>query len=370
MRQFSFYLYENYDPEREANRPDLPRKVLGAHVNKVCALLTEGKLHPAELEPDFLESLEAIGLLRSSGEGIFFDCPVFLRQDAAALRAVLETQARTCVEKLMECWQEFSACCAKIQNGRSVRENLYHILCGMLFDGLFFYFLSASGAVSTSRVHPTGLDYLLIVYERCAELDALSKSLLCSYNRVSNGKCALQSFGDSRGCRWDFYRFFRGLEENMNSSRYGAEKELLFGLEGDSLEDKKAYVLQQVLSLVQSGRCDRGVEALLERFRYWHNGQFMVPVYLPQHRPVILELETILEEMLGTEIRRALENCAGAGELTAVAHGANPVELANELYHLLFGTINGMLVSKGLVLAPHDYPGEGCYRKSIQIDDW
>lgn len=83
---------------------------------------------------------------------------------------------------------------------------MYHILCGMIFDGSFFDYLNQNKALATSRRHCSGLDYLAVIYEDCAELRSLSNGLLRSYNRLANNICSLQSFGDAQGSRFDFYR--------------------------------------------------------------------------------------------------------------------------------------------------------------------
>lgn len=80
------------------------------------------------------------------------------------------------------------------------------------------------GTYHFARLHPSGLDYLNIIYEKCSELQALSNGLLCSYNRLKNDKCSLQSFGDANGERFDFYRFFRLAERKDIPSKFKMQK--------------------------------------------------------------------------------------------------------------------------------------------------
>jgi len=75
------------------------------------------------------------------------------------------------------------------------KTNLYHLLCGAVFDGSLFDYLSKHNQLVTSRFHSSGIDYIITVYEKCPELDSFSNHLLCSYNRFSDGTRALQSFG-------------------------------------------------------------------------------------------------------------------------------------------------------------------------------
>lgn len=41
----------------------------------------------------------------------------------------------------------------------------------------------------------------------------------------------------------------------------------------------------------------------------------------------------------------------------------------NELYHLLFGTVNSELAQRGIVASPTRRPGEGRYFKAMELDE-
>ena len=126
------------------------------------------------------------GVLRENRTELSFDCPVFLREDAIVLHREIASKASSIVDLLDGSMTDIRACCDKIHNGFSVKRNLYHILCGMVFDGRFFDYLSNRGVLSSSRQHPSGLDYLTVIYEKCEELPDLSDGLLCSYNLLVN----------------------------------------------------------------------------------------------------------------------------------------------------------------------------------------
>lgn len=250
-----------------------------------------------------------------------------------------------------------------IDNGFPVALNLYHILCGMVFDGCFFDYLSSNGAVATSRQHPSGLVYLSVIYENCEELQQLSDGLLCSYNRFVNAKCSLQSFGDAQGNRFDFYRFFRLMEQGALSDRFKDAESLVLGL-GDA---SKVRLLDEVVSLIQTGHCDPAVMSLLELFGYVRNGAVCVPVYTPEHQKYIAEIESIVEKRIGQAISDVLLDLAGSIDITAVRHGVPRPEIANELYHIVFGSINEELVTRGIVAAPQYASGEGRYFQCIEL---
>lgn len=263
-------------------------------------------------------------------------------------------------DKIAEIW----TCCAEIQNGFSIEMNLYHILCGMVFDGNFFDYLSDNGSLVTSRRHPSGLDYLSVIYEKCDALQTLSNGLLCSYNRLVNDKCSLQSFGDANGNRFDFYRFFRLMERENLPAKFKDAEVILHESFGGANKDA---LLSDVLSLIQTGWCAPTTMKLLEQFGYMQNGNICVPIYTPVHQKYIMEIEGIIEKYLGEAMSSTLSDLAASIDITAVKHGVNRLEIANELYHILFGSINEELVLQKIVADPQPIPGEGRYFRCIEM---
>ena len=370
MREFEYFLYENFDADKEAGNPYNPRNFLGKDTD---AILSEIVLHPAnacsyheccsKFGAHLVRKLIDGGVLRPNGTGLAFDCPIFLREDAAVLHRSIAFRAAALANLLEGSIAEIRSCSAKIKNGFSVEQNLYHILCGMVFDGHFFDYLREKGALATSRRQTTGLDYLAVIYEKCDDLQSLSNRLLCSYNRLVNSKCSLQSFGDAQGNRFDFYRFFRLMEQGKLTAKFKDAEKILH----DAGAANKDTLLNEVVSLVRTGQCNPSVMRLLEHFGYVQNGNVSVPVYLPEHQKYILEIEGIVEKCLGEEMSHGLIELAGTIDITAVKHGVNRLEIANELYHIVFGSINEELVSRSIVSVPKHIPSEGRYFKCIEI---
>lgn len=370
MREFEYFLFENFDADEEAGNPDNPRNFLGKDTD---AVLSEIALYPAnacsyneccgKFGTHLVRKLIHGGVLRDGGMSLVFDTPIFLREDAAVLHRSIHSKAVALADLLESNMAEIRNCCGTIRNGFPEEQNLYHILCGMVFDGHFFDHLSDKGALATSRQHPSGLDYLTVIYEKCEELQTLSDSLLCSYNRLFNAKCSLQSFGDAQGDRFDFYRFFRLMEQGKLTAKFKDAEKMLQDAGG---ADKDA-LLNEAASLVRTGRCEPGAMVLLEHFGYVRNGSVSVPVYLPEHQKCISEIEVIVEECLGKAMSDTLIELAGAIDIVAAKHGVNRLEIANELYHIVFGSINEELVSRNIVSAPRYVPGEGRYFKCIEV---
>ena len=362
MRIFEYYLFENFDPDQEASNPNNPRNFLNHNVDPILDQVIDGPDESDVLNTPLIQQLLDGGILRLVNHKLMFDCPIFLREDAAVLSREVMVHASALTDLLSKNMSALVNCCSKIKNGFSVQENLYHILCGMVFDGMFFDFLSSNGVVSTSRLHFSVLDYLTVIYETCRELQVFSNHLLCSYNRFANETCSVQSFGDSNGNRFDFYRFCRLLELGKLSPEY-RPAELLW----KQGQFHKNTFLPEIITLIHTGRCSPAAMSLLEVFGYLRNGKICVPVYTSQNWDAIAEIENIVEHALGEAISQTLFELSGSLQITSVIHGVRWPEIANELYHILFGLINQQLVDRKLVLAPPFFPGQGRYRKCIEI---
>ena len=370
MKEFEYFLFENFDADSEANNPRNPRNFLGKETD---GLLSEIGNEPAstcsyhacceKYGAGLVRKLISGGILREDGSKLFFDCPVFLREDAEVLHREIASKASVLVDLLEGSLSDIRACCAGIHNGFSVERNLYHILCGMVFDGRFFDSLSSRGVLSSSRQHPSGLDYMTVIYEKCYELLDFSDGLLCSYNRLVNDECSLQSFGDAQGNRFDFYRFFRLMEQGKLPPQFKTAEKMLQECFGGA---DKNTLLSETTSFLRTGRCAPGAMALLELFGYVHDGAFCVPVYMPEHQNKIMRIGDIAEKCLGDAFADTLTELAGTIDITAVRHGVNRLEIANELYHILFGSLNEELVTRGIVAEPKYIPGEGRYFKCIE----
>lgn len=365
MRRFSHFLFEAYEPEQAAQNPLDPRRYQTEATDACLSAVADGAT-----AVEGAQTLIDLGLLRKETGRLLFDSPVFLQEDAPVLRAWMETEAAQLVDLLEhELLTPLRALCGQISNGVSVELNLYHILCGMILDGAMFDELCACGVLAVSRPHISGLDYLWILYEDCCALNTLSDGMLCSYNRLTDGVCALQSFGDGRGTRFDFYRLFRLVEHGDVPPRFQKAATLLARLDAFDLAACKSLVLGESRAMAAGKGCDPTVSALLEHFGYARDGRLCVPVYGPEELCIAEEMAAVVTPRLGSAVCEVLERCDDTLSITAVAHGVDRLELHNELYHLLFGAINEALVSRGFVSAPQDRPGEGRYEKSIQISE-
>ena len=370
MRSFAYYLYENFDADREAGNPANPRRVLARPADALLSRVADfpPRACPAaqlreEFGEDAVARLTAAGALREEDGRLAYDAPVFLAEDAPVLQAFFTRAASPLADRLWDCREKLWEAAGAVRSGFDAKTNLYHILCGMIFDGFFFDRLGRREAAAVSRVHPSGLDYLSAVYEDCPGLQKFSDKILCSYNRLTDGGTALESFGDADGDRFDLYRCFRLREQGHLPERFREAGVRLGKLpEGE----ERRVILEETRSLLQGKGCQADCLAILELFGYVQNGKICVPVFSQTDTPAIEHLAALVEECLYEEVEQTLLEAQENLPLTAVRHGVPPKEVANELYHVLFGGINEAAVERGLVAAPPYKPGEGRYLKCIE----
>lgn len=223
MRKFIYFLYDCFDSDEVSSPYDDPRLILNGGTDEILATIVDSPVGTCRYEAlcgqfskERLDMLIHIGLLSEHSGFVFLDSTVIVHEDAGYLSTCFSSYISRMADILTERKERFYHLANQIQNGFSPEVNLYHLLCGATFDGQFFDYLCEENVVTTSRIHSSGLDYLIIAYEIAPELDQLSKKLLCSYNRYSDGRRALQSFGDADGDRVDFFRFsMKKLQNNV-----------------------------------------------------------------------------------------------------------------------------------------------------------
>ena len=71
-------------------------------------------------------------------------------------------------------------------------------------------------------------------------------------------------------------------------------------------------------------------------------------------------------EVVKQPICNALDVMCEENRLLCISHGVEVKDIANEIYHLIFGEVNELLVLSGVVATPLSIPGEGRYLKSFE----
>ena len=131
--------------------------------------------------------------------------------------------------------------------------------------------------------------------------------------------------------------------------------------------EERQALLSAARDHLQGRPCREDCRAVLELFGYAEGGQICVPAFAPADGPAVDRLAELVEDCLCEAVERTLREAQLRLPLTAVRHGVPPKEIANELYHILFGGINEAAVRRGLVSAPPRREGGGRYFQCIRL---
>ena len=218
-----------------------------------------------------------------------------------------------------------------------------------------FDYLEQNALVTTSCIHKTGLDYLIILYEDSNKLNVYSNKLLCSYNRLMIDNKGFVSFGDSDGNRNDFYRYFRLSELNLLTK----EKQSFINC-------SKEELIINFDKLANGDKVEKRYLGIYERFGYYQNGKIVVPIYDNKAFNIGNELYMFILPKIEHYLFDSLKMIELENQLSAISHDVKSSDIANEIYHLIFGEVNEILVDRGMVARPNYIKGEGRYFKSFK----
>lgn len=357
--KFKKYYFENFSSSTpfDMNNPRYVLNLVG--VDSVLERIVVNSPYSLTIEDfdnvDLVNALLRIEVLQLKNDKLGMAVPFFVNQDADILKELSKSVANDIATELLAHKEQIVKVAERINNGYSVKRNLYHILCAYILDGLMFDYLEENELVTTSCIHNSGLDYLIILYEDTACLNDYSDTLLCSYNRLmANGK-GFVSFGDSHGIRNDFYRYNRQRELNLLSEQ--ERKHITYSME---------TLIENFDRMANGNKVERCYVEIYERFGYCQDGKIVVPVYNARSYEIANELYTFIVAIVNTHIVNGLTAIQRETRLLANAHEVKIKDIANEIYHLIFGEVNEILVSSGLILPPPYYPGEGRYFKSFE----
>ena len=96
--------------------------------------------------------------------------------------------------------------------------------------------------------------------------------------------------------------------------------------------------------------------------------QICVPVFRGDDSCVVRDITETVMQAVFQPLMRVFDELQGNSQaLTALKHGVAMKEVANELWHQIFGLINEYLVEVGFVERPPEISGEGRYLRSLHI---
>lgn len=359
LMKFNIYYFENYplDTPFDMNNP---RYVLSQEeINEILTTIISNKPYSLSIDnfkdKELINQLLHIDVLQSKDNKLALAIPFFIEKDIPMLEKLSKKVASEICSKLINHKEEINKIIEKVNNGFDNQRNLYHLLCGYIFDGLLFDYLEENNLVTTSLLHKSNLDYLVILYEDSELINEYSNKLLCSYNRLIDNSSGFVSFGDSEGNRKDFYRYYR-LKE-LNKLPKEAEEYLNYS---------PSELIKNFNKLIDKENIDKEYLQIFEYFEYTRNHEIAVPIYTQKSYKVASELYQYILTIIKEPIHKALSHIQNETELTCISHQVNTKDIANEIYHLIFGEVNEQLIQNGFVSNPSSIQDEGRYFRCFE----
>ena len=91
-----------------------------------------------------------------------------------------------------------------------------------------------------------------------------------------------------------------------------------------------------------------------------------MPVYDEKSYKIADKLYKLVLDITKEQIVNALTVIQSENRLSSIAHNVEIKDIANEIYHLIFGEVNELLVQNGFVSEPLFIQGQGRYLKAFE----
>ncbi|MBS4538851.1 hypothetical protein GOQ27_10270 [Clostridium sp. D2Q-11] len=260
---------------------------------------------------------------------------------------------------------------------------LYHIIGDYIFDGTAIDYFGSNETFKISKKQPGGRDYILIGFEESEKVFNFSDNLLCSSNNYKVKNIRFNSFGDGNGNRKDLYRFFRQVYANLKSVT-GNER---LNLSYIKLLEQQNQVLAEDCSILIKRLLNEDVHvnelSEIEKKRFYFLKElgylkednkseiyFNVPVFYNNDINILKEISKYILFIIEDEVYSIFKELNNDfKDLSAIKHEVDIKEVANELWHQVFGNINEYLVGRGFFEKPNYIDGQGRFFQSIYIEE-
>lgn len=120
-------------------------------------------------------------------------------------------------------------------------------------------------------------------------------------------------------------------------------------------------LIEQFELLIDGKEIDASYQEIFEYFGYVENGKTIIPVFDRSTDEIVENLNEFVLSLVGDTLKNALLKIASHKNLLAIQHEVDVKDIANEIYHLIFGEVNEQLVQAGIVEKPPYIEGEGRY---------
>ena len=371
-----FYLYkQNWAPEilfeiANANRYELT----------ICDIAAKLNANPNGFD-DLLSNMENIGMVSKIQDKYSISFPVILEKDVPIIDNLTSSIALRLSKKILSHKKEIQNLASSIKclDEFGYGRILYHVIGCDILDGTAMIEFSKSGIFCTSKPQFDHRNYILFGYEQNEVVSCLSEKLLCSRNCIETADIDFVSFGDCNGNRQDMFRFMKQVTSNLNNVTPNSDLNLsyIYILEQHNrhLAQVCAELLRKNLYLEKSSSSfsDEEMDAVkfLKELKYIEldeSGRVIVtvPLFHADDERAIENVSNYLIKLIEAEVANEFRNLdCKLQKLSAVLHGVDEKEMANEYWHQVLGKINEHLVQAGLFSTPESRTGEGRYLQAI-----
>lgn len=380
--------YDEYNPQYVCSQKGAGRILYIIAENEPYSISDREIISQAEVTEEEFKAV-ITGLLRIEAvtmkKGRYkINFPVFCENDIKFLNGYMKDAGKVLGDIVMSQDKEIHRLITKLSGYGKIDERRlrYHIICDSIFDGIAFDIFDKEKLVTVSKAQPGARDYIIIGYEKSEVVDNYSKLLLCSSNNYRSQHFRFNSFGDADGKRKDIYRFFRMVQESVKKTpgfNYEIGSYIRINEENNyKLAENCGRFITQIYES-PDGCLDikdenRSEAEFLETMEYISindgKAQCRVPVFTKEDQEIIEEISKVVMYSIIKQIGELLSHIAeDCDNLTAVCHGVDIKDIGNELWHMIFGSINEYLAKKDYVENPVKVAGQGRYLRSFNMID-
>ncbi len=381
--------YDEYNPRYVRNKHGVPEILYILAENDPYSLSCGDIINKLDIDNEecknALNSLIKINAISIRENKYKINFPAFIEKDIELLGDFNIKIGKLLGEKIISLKDEIDHKISKLSCYRScdVKVLRYHTIgCSTLDGGAMDYF-TEKGVIATSKLQPGNRDYIIIGNEENEKMHDYSDKLLCNCNIWRTGNIGFRSFGDGDGERKDMMRFFRRIQDNLEKATEHKDLNMAYiklNAHNNEVIVKKCGEL--LLKVLKEQICynnlkeeEKDVAVFLKELGYfdfkdeYSEIKCVVPVFSLDDKMIIDEISDLITLNIYEIVKQAFETLGRTiPGLTSIKHGVEIRDIANELWHLMFGATNEYLVKAGFYAEPEYKKGEGRYFKCICIE--
>ncbi len=379
--------YDEYNPRYVYSRKMVPEISYVIASNPPFSLSSNDIIDMLEIETEVcnhaLEAMLKINAISVRDEKYKINFTAFLEEDLIILSDFCGKVGKTLSERIISLKDKIDLKIKKLRHydNCEIERIRYQVIgCETLDGGAMDYF-AEKGLITTSKKQPGNRDYLIIANEESHKLRDYSNKLLCSCNMCYSGNVGIGSFGDADGLRKDMMRFFRrvhiGIENVTEYEKLNLSYIKLVDNFNKTIIKKSSSLIVKALnediSYIELLEEDKTLVDFLKELGYVDYDKdnkilCCVPVFEGKDMEIISEISNLITDNIYDIVREAINTLdKNLVDIASVKHGVDFKDIANELWHLIFGATNEELVNTGFFSRPEYKEGEGRYFQFLTI---